>query len=126
MVPKVEKVEVMGEEEERMMAYEEERRLMILRQLEILTNKKITENADVDNSIQLLQVFIASVTEVLSSWVIQEQLEKMPGDQSSAEQAAQQRNENNLAENFDFSSTDYDDLFRTSTEVNINDEYNIF
>ena len=56
MVPKVEKVEVMGEEEERMMAYEEERRLMILRQLEILTNKKITENADVDNSIQLLQV----------------------------------------------------------------------
>ena len=67
MVPKVEKVEVMGEEEERMMAYEEERRLMILRQLEILTNKKITENADVDNSIQLLQVFIKSATEVNSS-----------------------------------------------------------
>ena len=126
MVKPVERVGVMGEEEERMRAYEEERRLMILRQLEILTNKKITENADVDNSIQLLQVFISSVTEVLSSWVIQEQLEKMPGDQSSAEQAAQQRNENNLAENFDFSSTDYDDLFRTSTEVNINDEYNIF
>ena len=67
MVPKVEKVEVMGEEEERMMAYEEERRLMILRQLEILTNKKITENADVDNSIQLLQVLIKSATEVNSS-----------------------------------------------------------
>ena len=126
MVKPVERVEAMGEEEERMMAYEEERRLMILRQLEILTNKKITENADVDNSIQLLQVFISSVTAVISSWVIQEQLEKMPGDQSSAEQAAEQRNENNLAENFDFSSTDYDDLFRTSTEANINDEYNIF
>ena len=126
MVQKVEKVEVMGEEEERMMAYEEERRLMILRQLEILTNKKITENADVDNSIQLLQVFISSVTAVISSWVIQEQLEKMPGDQSSAEQAAEQRNENNLAENFDFSSTDYDDLFGTSSEAPINDEYNIF
>ena len=55
----------------------------------------------------------------------QEQLEKMPGDPSSAEQA-EQRNENNLVESFDFSSTDYDDLFRTSTEVNINDEYNIF
>ena len=56
MVQPMERVEVMGEEEDRMMLYEEERRLMILRQLEILTNKKITENADVDNSIQLLQV----------------------------------------------------------------------
>ena len=126
MVQPMERVEVMGEEEDRLMLYEEERRLMILRQLEILTNKKITENADVDNSIQLLQVFISSVTAVISSWVIQEQLEKMPGDQSSAEQAAEQRNENNLAENFDFSSTDYDDLFGTSSEAPINDEYNIF
>ena len=49
----------------------------------------------------------------------------MPGDPSTAEQV-EQRNENNLVESFDFSSTDYDDLFRTSTEVNINDEYNIF
>ena len=56
MVQPMERVEVMGEEEDRLMLYEEERRLMILRQLEILTNKKITENADVDNSIQLLQV----------------------------------------------------------------------
>ena len=56
MVQPMERVEVMGEEEDRLMVYEEERRLMILRQLEILTNKKITENADVDNSIQLLQV----------------------------------------------------------------------
>ena len=55
----------------------------------------------------------------------QEQLEKMPGDPSSAEQP-EQRSENNLVENFDFCSTDYDDLFRTSTEANINDEYNIF
>ena len=45
-----------GEEERRMKLYEEERRLMILRQLQILTNKKIIENADVDHSIHLLQV----------------------------------------------------------------------
>ena len=62
----MERVEVMGEEEEdRLAEYEEERRLMILRQLQILTNKKITENADVDNSIQLLQVgFIKSSTDI--------------------------------------------------------------
>ena len=62
----MERVEVMGEEEEdRLAEYEEERRLMILRQLQILTNKKITENADVDNSIQLLQVgFIKSLTDI--------------------------------------------------------------
>ena len=47
----------MGGEEERMMkVYEEERRRMILNQLQILTTKKISENADVDHSIQLLQV----------------------------------------------------------------------
>merc|ERR1712119_148713 len=44
MVQPMERVEVMGEEEDRLLVYEEERRLMILRQLEILTNKKITEN----------------------------------------------------------------------------------
>ena len=44
------------EEEKVMKMYEEERRLMILRQLEILTNKKMMENADVDHSIHLLQV----------------------------------------------------------------------
>ena len=71
----MERVEVMGEEEEdRLAEYEEERRLMILRQLQILTNKKITENADVDNSIQLLQVgFIKSstdITDVISNRVI--------------------------------------------------------
>ena len=49
-------VEMEGEEERRMKLYEEERRLMILRQLQILTNKKIIENADVDHSIHLLQV----------------------------------------------------------------------
>ena len=49
-------VEMEGEEERRMKMHEEERRLMILRQLQILTNKKIIENADVDHSIHLLQV----------------------------------------------------------------------
>ena len=39
-----------------MKMYEEERRRMILNQLQILTTKKISENADVDHSIQLLQV----------------------------------------------------------------------
>ena len=103
---------------------------MILRQLQILTNKKITENADVDNSIQLLQVgFIKSstdITDVISNRVIQEQLEKMPGEPSSVEQDGN-INENNAVENFDFSSTDYDDLFRAPSEAqHINDEYNIF
>ena len=49
----------------------------------------------------------------------------MPGDPTSVE-PVENINENNVVENFDFSSTDYDDLFRTSSEAPINDEYNIF
>ena len=49
----------------------------------------------------------------------------MPGDPISTEQV-ENINENNVVENFDFSSTDYEDLFRTPSEANINEEYNIF
>ena len=38
-----------------MKMYDEERRQMIVQQLEILNNRKMTENADVDNSILLLE-----------------------------------------------------------------------
>ena len=38
-----------------MKMYDEERRQMIVQQLEILNNRKMTENADVDNSIMLLE-----------------------------------------------------------------------
>merc|ERR1740128_1281920 len=38
-----------------MKIYDEERRQMIIQQLEILNERKMTENADVDNSITLLQ-----------------------------------------------------------------------
>jgi len=103
--------EVTGEEERVMKMYEEERRMMILRQLEILTNKKIMENADVDHSIHLLQ----------------EQLEKMQGEQQSVSaEHVPNINEEHFVENLDFSPTYYEDLFKTNCEQNVNDEYNIF
>ena len=49
----------------------------------------------------------------------------MPGEPTSVEQV-ENINDNNVVENIDFSSTDYDDLFRVPSEAHINDEYNIF
>ena len=49
----------------------------------------------------------------------------MPGEPTSVKQV-ENINDNNVVENFDFSSTDYDDLFRAPSEAHINDEYNIF
>ena len=49
----------------------------------------------------------------------------MPGDPISTEQV-ENINENNAVENFDFSSTNYDDLFSAPSEAHLNNEYNIF
>ena len=34
--------------------------------------------------------------------------------------------EDNMGDTLDFSSTDYDDLFKANSELNVKDEYNIF
>jgi len=101
-------VEMEGEEERRMKMHEEERRLMILRQLQILTNKKIIENADVDHSIHLLQ----------------EQLEKMQGNHQPQPSSSDHVGNCNFVEDFEFSPLDYDDLFKS--EPNVTEEFNIF
>ena len=52
----------------------------------------------------------------------------MPGYQEPQPNASERPaiNEENFVENFEFSPADYQDIFKTSCDQNVNDDYNIF